>query len=167
MSLDDYISIVEKQESVLCFPHFTRKDAWQLGQLMSSRIIEENLSLAASIRLSSGFVLFQYAAEGTAINNEKWITRKFNLVRDMEQNSLLFAMRLKKNNQTFESRGLDPMYYAASGGGFPIRVSGMGVIGAVIVSGLPHIADHNFVVESLSQFLEISDIPKLPLDTKI
>ncbi len=34
-------------------------------------------------------------------------------------------------------KALDVADYALAGGGFPIRVSGAGVIGAVIVSGLP------------------------------
>jgi len=167
MTLDKYISIVEEQESILCFPHFNRKDAWELGQLMASRILDEKLALAAGIRLAAGFILFQYAPEGTAINNENWMTRKFNVVRDMEISSLLYTMRLQKKKQTLESRGLDPRYYATSGGGFPIRVTGAGVIGAVVVSGLPHLADHDFIVQSLSRFLKISDVPRVPLNAKI
>jgi len=167
MNFDKYISTVEKQESLLCFNHFSRKDAWELGQLMVSRILGENMPLSVSIRLTSGFVLFQYAPEGTAITNESWMTRKFNVVRDMELSSLLYTLRLKKKNQTLESRGLDPRNYATSGGGFPIRVSGTGVIGAVLVSGLPHLADHDFIVQSLSGFLKISDIPRIPLNAKI
>ena len=167
MNLDKCISIAEKQESALCFPNFNRKDAWELGQLMASRILEESLPLAVSIRLTSGFVLFQYAPEGTASNNENWMRRKFNVVRDMEQSSLLYTMRLQKKKQTLENRGLDPQYYATSGGGFPIRVSGTGVIGVVVVSGLPHVADHDFVVDSISRFLKITDVPRLPLNTKI
>ena len=165
--MDKYISIVEKQESILCFPRFNRKDAWELGQLMVSRILEERLILSVSVRLATGFVLFQYAPEGTAINNENWMTRKFNIVRDMELSSLLYTLRLQKKKQTLESRGMDPRHYATSGGGFPIRVSEMGVIGAVVVSGLPHLADHDFVVESIGRFLKISDVPRIPLSAKI
>jgi uncharacterized protein (UPF0303 family) len=112
-------------------------------------------------------VLFQYAAEGTAANNEKWMTRKFNVVRDLEISSLLNRLRLKKKKQTLEDKGLDPRHYVASGGGFPIRVSGSGVIGAVIVSGLPHLADHDFLVETIGRFLKKEDLPRIPVDAKI
>ncbi len=40
-----------------------------------------------------------------------------------------------------------------SGGAFPIRVEGVGVIGSVIVSGLDHMADHEFAVACISQYL--------------
>jgi len=93
--------------------------------------------------------------------------RKFNLTRDMELSSLLYTMRLLKSKQTLEGKGMNPRYYALSGGGFPIRVSETGMIGVVVVSGLPHLADHDFVVESISRFLKISDIPRIPLNAKI
>ena len=167
MNIDKYITIAEKQEELLRFPHFSRQDTWELGQLMVSRILQEHLKLSASIRLASGLVLFQYLPEGTTANNENWMTRKFNVVRDLEISSLLNSLRLDKKKQTLLDRSLDPALYAKSGGAFPIRVTGTGVIGAVIVSGLPHLADHDFLVESLSRFLKISDVPRIPLNVKV
>jgi len=167
MNLDKFISIAEKQESDLCFSSFDRKDAWELGQLMASRILQENLVLSASIRLANGFVVFQYAAKGTTLNNECWMTRKFNVVKDLEISSLLNAMRLAKGKETLEDKGLDSVNYAACGGGFPIRVAGSGVIGVVLVSGLPHLVDHEFIVESLSRFLKKENVPRIPLNIRI
>ena len=43
--------------------------------------------------------------------------------------------------------------YAAHGGSFPIRVAGVGIVGAVTVSGLPQAQDHALVVEGLRDFL--------------
>jgi uncharacterized protein (UPF0303 family) len=167
MNFDKYISIVEKQESILQFPKFDRKDAWELGLFMASRILQEDLVLAASIRLANGFVLFQYAAEGTTKDNENWMIRKFNVVRDLEISSLLFTLQLGKDKQTLEEKGLDPRHHVACGGAFPIHVSGTGVIGAVIVSGMPHLVDHDFLVETLSRFLKKQGVPGVPLNVKI
>ena len=167
MDLDNYISIVEKQEKLLRFSHFDRKDAWELGQFMVSRILRENLALAVSIRLASGFILFQYAPDGTAANNVNWIIRKFNVVRDLEISSLLNLLQFKKRNITMESKGLDLKNYADSGGGFPVNVAGTGVVGAVVVSGLPHLMDHQFLVDSISGFLKVQDVPRLPADAVI
>ena len=49
---------------------------------------------------------------------------------------------------------LSPERFQAHGGAFPLRVDGVGVIGTVVVSGLPQIEDHDFVVEQLGIFLK-------------
>ena len=43
--------------------------------------------------------------------------------------------------------------YAPHGGGFPLRVRGTGVVGVVLVSGLPQQDDHALIVEALEAFL--------------
>jgi uncharacterized protein (UPF0303 family) len=43
--------------------------------------------------------------------------------------------------------------YVLAGGGFPVSVRGAGVIGAVVVSGLPERGDHGMVVDALCDFL--------------
>ena len=48
---------------------------------------------------------------------------------------------------------LDPDEFAAHGGGFPITIRDVGVVGVVTVSGLPQPQDHAFVVEQLGRFL--------------
>ncbi|GHV60772.1 UPF0303 protein [Spirochaetia bacterium] len=165
MEINQGISIVEKQEELLQFTHFNRADAWKLGKELVSKVQAEGLTLAVSIRANSGFVLFQYATEGTNLNNEFWMTKKFTTVREFEVSTLLNTLKMKKNNQTLESRGLDPRVYAWGGGGFPIRIKGTGVIGAVLVSGLPNLQDHDVLVECIGRHLKAKDVPRLPLDS--
>jgi uncharacterized protein (UPF0303 family) len=167
VDLDTAIEFAEQQEEILQFPHFSRKDAWELGKMLVDDILERNLVLGVSIRLTSGLVLFQYLPEGAAANNESWMTRKFNTVRELEISSLLNTLRLKKRNQTLENKGLDPKIYALSGGAFPIRVKGSGLIGAVTASGLPHLADHDAIVNAMSRFLGLPHCPRIPLDADL
>jgi uncharacterized protein (UPF0303 family) len=167
LDLDTAIKFAEQQEEILQFPHFSRRDAWELGKILVNDILEHNLVLAVSIRLTSGLVLGQYLAEGTTANNESWMTRKFNVVRELEISSLLNTLRLKKRNQTLENKGLDPKLYALSGGAFPIRVKGSGLTGVVAASGLPHLADHDAIVSAISLFLGLPDCPHIPLDADI
>jgi uncharacterized protein (UPF0303 family) len=167
LDLDAAIKFAEQQEEILQFPHFSRRDAWELGKILVNDILERNLVLSVSIRLTSGLVLFQYLAEGTTANNESWATRKFNVVRELEISSLLNTLRLKKRDQTLEDKGLDPKFHALSGGAFPIRVKGSGLIGAVAASGLPHLADHDVIVNAISRFLGIANCPRIPLDAEL
>jgi uncharacterized protein (UPF0303 family) len=164
MDIDEGMAILKKQEELLQFNHFTRQDAWKLGKELVNIIQGEGIGLSLSIRLRDGLILFQYLPEGTNQNNESWMTRKFNTVRMFETSSLLNSLRLKKNNQTFDGRGYDPRLFAASGGGFPIRLRGAGVIGAVVASGRPHLQDHDTLIEALIRHLRIKDVPRIPLD---
>ncbi|MDR1374714.1 MAG: heme-binding protein [Treponema sp.] len=167
MNMNKYIALVKKQEELLQFPHFNRRDAWDLGNIFVAEILNKNLELAVSIRLLSGMVLFQYAPEGTGLNNEHWMTRKFNLVRDKEQSSLLTLLIWKEKKESVLQQGLDPGKYVACGGGFPIRIKNSGVAGAALVSGLPHLTDHDMLVEGIGRYLRITNAPRIPANVKI
>ncbi|GHV58195.1 UPF0303 protein [Spirochaetia bacterium] len=164
MDIDEGMEILKKQEELLQFNHFNRQDAWRLGKELVAISQNEGVGLSLSIRLRDGLILFQYLPEGTNQNNESWMTRKFNAVRMFETSSLFNGLRLKKNNQTFESRGYDPRLFAPSGGGFPIRIRGTGVIGAIVTSGGPHLQDHDILIEGLIRHLKAKDVPRIPLD---
>jgi uncharacterized protein (UPF0303 family) len=167
MKIDKYIALVEQQEEALEFPHFNRRDAWELGKEFVQHILDKKLPLAVSIRLLSGLILFHYSSEGTTLNNESWMTRKFHTVRDLDASTLLNTLRLQKRKETLEGRGLDPKYYVSGGGGFPIRVKGTGLVGATLVSGLPGLQDHNTLVECISRYLKVSDVPRIPQGAKL
>ncbi|MDR3139834.1 MAG: heme-binding protein [Treponema sp.] len=167
MNVDKYIVLVEKQEEQLQFPHFNRKDAWDLGKIFAEEILNKNYALSVSIRLLNGLILFQYSPEGTVLNNESWMARKFNTVREMETSTLLFTLRMQRGKQTLENRVPEPKLYVTGGGGFPIRVAGTGLVGAALVSGLPGVQDHNVLVECISRYLKARDVPVIPEKAKL
>ena len=49
--------------------------------------------------------------------------------------------------------GMEPTQYAIAGGAFPIRVTGVGIIGAVAVSGLHERDDHEFARSAIARAL--------------
>lgn len=163
MTVEDYIAIMEKQEETLQFSRFNRQDAWDLGHILAGIIRERELPAALCIRHISGSILFQWLPEGTNPDNEYWMIRKFRMVRDLERSSLLSKAIFKKNGDTLEARGLDPHLYAASGGGFPVKIKDSGLFAAAIISGLPERKDHGLLVEGISRHLGLS-APMLPDD---
>ena len=166
-ALDKTIEIIDKQEKLLVFPHFNRKDAWDLGHIFAEIISQKKLSAPICIRYLSGQIVFQWAGEGTNADNDYWMVRKFRLVRDTDMSSLLNVAWFKKKGETLESRGLDVQQYAAAGGGFPIRIKNSGLIAVAAVSGLPQVEDHALLVEGIARYLGIQDIPQLPKNTGI
>jgi len=146
------IAELEAQERRLTLPHFTYDDAWALGTLLVELARERRAPVAIDIR-RGGQQLFHAALPGSTPDNDAWIDRKRRVVERYGSSSYLVGARFRAKGTTFEeSARLDPDLYAAHGGSFPITVDGVGVIGAVTVSGLPQLQDHNLVVEALEQF---------------
>lgn len=144
---------LEEQERRLVFRQFTYDDAWTLGSLLVGMARERQAPVAIDIH-RAGQQLFHAALPGSAPDNDAWIARKRRVVERYGAASYLVGARHRAKGTTFEaSSRLDPDTYAAHGGSFPIRLEDTGVIGAITVSGLPQLEDHNLVVEALEHFL--------------
>ncbi|WP_405664258.1 heme-degrading domain-containing protein [Streptomyces sp. RK9] len=146
------ITELEEQERRLTLRRFTHDDAWALGSLLVEMAREREAPVAVDIR-RGGQQLFHAALPGSTPDNDAWIDRKRRVVERYGCSSYLVGSRFRAKGTTFEeSSRLDPDRYAAHGGAFPIAVEGAGVIGTVVVSGLPQIADHALVVAALERF---------------
>lgn len=147
------VAELEEQERRLTLPRFTHDDAWALGSLLVELARERGAPVAIDIR-RGGQQLFHAALPGSTQDNDAWIDRKRRVVERYAASSLLVGTRFRAKNTTFEaSSRLDPDTYAAHGGAFPITVTDTGVIGTVVVSGLPQLEDHAMVVEALTRFI--------------
>ncbi|MET7985450.1 MULTISPECIES: heme-degrading domain-containing protein [unclassified Streptomyces] len=147
------IAELEEQERRLTLPRFTHDDAWTLGTLLVGLARDREAPVAIDIR-RGGQQLFHAALPGSTPDNDAWIDRKRRVVERYGCSSLLVGSRFRAKGTTFEdSSRLDPDTYAAHGGAFPITVKDAGVIGTVVVSGLPQVEDHKMVVEALEKFL--------------
>ena len=159
---DNYqqIAVIAKaQEDLLRFDRFTAQDAWDLGASLVEKARREGVEIAICIRKASGHVVFQYCTEGTTLSNQQWMHRKFNTVMLTEGSSLRAWANLMDRGQTPQDQGVDPLDYAYCGGGFPIRMAGGELVGALIVSNLPHREDHRFAASGLAEYLHKADMP--------
>ncbi len=156
MSLTTDIAQIEHQENQLRFTKFDESDAWALGNIMREIAVRRNLALVLDIRIGIR-PMFYFAMPGTTPENPDWVRRKFNTVMRFHKSSYRVGRELEaKGNKLDSTRGVDPLEYAAAGGGFPIHVIGTGVVGAVTVSGIPQREDHNFVTEAIATFLNLN-----------
>jgi uncharacterized protein (UPF0303 family) len=151
----DLIASLEAQEQRLVFTRFDNADAWRLGSAMVAAAIDRSLPITIDIR-RHGHQLFHVALPGTTPENDAWIDRKVNVVDRFAESSYLVGRRLAATGTDLdEALGVESRLFAAHGGAFPIRISNVGVIGAITVSGLPQADDHFFVAEMIGTFLGV------------
>jgi uncharacterized protein (UPF0303 family) len=150
--MSDAITELERQESDLVFPSFDHDDAWRLGSRIAAIAREAGHPVGIDIR-RPGLILFRAALPGSTPDQESWIARKAAVVLRKESSSALVKMQLDAKGVSPADAGLDPVEYAVTGGSFPIRVRGVGVVAAATASGLSSLDDHALIVEGIRAHL--------------
>jgi len=143
-----------KQEELLVLPEFNSDVAYKLGMMMIDRAKKEGKVIAVSITVARQNI-FHYAQDGLGPDADNWVRRKSNVVYEYHKSSLLVGVKLESENSSLEAHGRNSDDFKINGGSFPIRVKGAGVIGAITVTGLPHLEDHEYVATALAQHLSV------------
>ena len=151
------LELVQTQEDQLQFDTFTFADGWQLGLAIREQVLAHGGDAAVDVTVG-GVQLFRCAVGNPAPNNSRWIRRKQNTVLEQGKSSLRVSLEMAISGRTLEEYGLCASEFALSGGGFPIRVRGLGVIGVATVSGLPQTHDHQMVANAMAATLH-RDVP--------
>ena len=156
---NDRVAELAAHETQFVFENFDSADAWRLGRLMVERALREHAAGIIDIRRPS-LVLFRSALAGTTAENEAWLDRKARTVLRYETSTALLSARFEAQGvRPWSTRWFDSEQFAAAGGSFPVRVTGVGVVAAVTVSGLTSDEDHEFVVRCLTQYIVPSSTP--------
>lgn len=142
------IADLEAEASELVLDRFTERDALRLGAVLTEMAVAEALPVVINIRTADR-VLYHAALPGSAPLNDIWARRKSNVALAFQMASLLVGMRHRAKGETLAKHGLDTADHADHGGAVPIRVTDVGVIAVVTVSGLPQVEDHKLVVRGL------------------
>jgi uncharacterized protein (UPF0303 family) len=151
MTTQDDIEIVKRQEHDLVLPVFDEAVAFAIGSAIRERALSEGLSLVVDLRTWDRQLFFS-ATPGTSADNAEWVRRKVNSVRRFQRAS--YRLVLERGEAPFgEQSGASPADYVIAGGGFPIRVPGAGIVGALTISGLPGRKDHGVAVDALCDHL--------------
>lgn len=150
-ALDDLIAEVIGQEERLQFTTFSHDDAWMLGSRLRIIALERHHAITIDIALGEQ-TLFHCALPGTSAHNDVWIERKKRTVREFGASSYLVGLRfpILDAHALEDAPWMDPRQFAGFGGGFPLTIRGVGVVGTIAVSGLPHQVDHALIVEALT-----------------
>lgn len=147
------ITELQRHEEELVFASFTYADAWRLGSLLAERGLAAGHAIGIDIR-RPGLILFRAALPGATADQEEWIRRKSASAFRFESSTALLHARFTAAgaDKTLEG-SLNPAEYSMSGGAFPIRVFGAGVVAVITVSGLASDDDHQLVVDAITEYL--------------
>ena len=147
------IARIEEQERNLVFTRFDNLDAWRLGCVLVELATDRELAVTIDVRRGAQ-QLFHAALPGTTADNDSWVDRKARVVERFGASSYLVGLRAIAKGTTFAAQHDLPLQeYAAHGGSFPVRVTDVGIVAAVTVSGLAQADDHALVVEAVRDFL--------------
>lgn len=130
-------------------PTFSAAEAVALGLLATDRAITEQLAIIIEVH-HLGRLAYRAALPGSIPDSDDWIVRKRRTVERYQRSTLATKVKYEERGTTFnEATGLSELEYAAHGGGMPIIVAGVGVVGGFYASGLPEVEDHRFLVACL------------------
>lgn len=135
------------------FEAFDEHVAFAIGSRVRERAVRESLGLVCDIRLWDR-PLFYCAMPGTSADNPVWTVRKSNTVKRLQKSSYRVTLEMGGTERVFPPhRNLPVEEFALSGGAFPIRVRGIGIVGTVTVSGLHERDDHEVGVAAICEEL--------------
>lgn len=149
------LEAIARQEEALVFDAWDEDRSWRVGRLIRDWGAAGSWPIVIDIGLFNRPMFFA-AMAGSVPDYLDWVRRKRNVVERYHKSSY-------RVGREFEAKGdaialheeLAPRDYADHGGGFPIRLRGTGVVGAVVVSGLVQREDHMVIVRALCSELDM------------
>lgn len=151
------LEAMQAEQELYVFDSFDNTAAFELGKVLIERALDYAHIKPMAFRIVfDDLAVFQYHMQGTSLFNKGWMDRKQHTVTRTHAPSLRALIEkelfgIKEKWQTMDD------YYAFVGGAFPINIKNE-YRGMVIVSGLPHLLDHEMLVKSLAQFLGKKEI---------
>ncbi len=146
-------AILLEEQIKLTLPALTITDALEIGEIAKFFGQDSSLPIAVEVRVGD-WIIYHASLPGSSPENDWWIGRKARVVK-LKQRSTLFERVFA------EERGIDwhkennllDETHAIHGGGLPLITESDGFVGALLISGLPHVEDHLFGVKVLTEFL--------------
>ena len=147
-------------DNSLAFPSFTSHTAWTLGTLLRTRLMAFSRPTVIDISLAqNNHCLFHATTHpGTTPDNDSWVARKRKAVLRFGRSTWYLNNQFQGDEAAFAAKfalGHTAGEYAIHGGGWPVRVTGVeGVVAVVVVSGLKQDQDHGIIVQVVEEMLE-------------
>ena len=144
---------LELEERVLVLPHCDLKDAVTISEIAVQLARRESLAISVEIRLGD-WIVFHTALPGAKPDQTSWIARKARVVLATAHSTMLERVKAEEAGiDWYQTYGMPEESHAVHGGGLPLNVTGQGLVGVLLISGLPQVEDHLFGIRVLTEFL--------------
>jgi uncharacterized protein (UPF0303 family) len=142
-----------REEELLTLPSLSMADALEIGEIGVALGLARSLPLAIEVRLGD-WTVFHVSLPGSKPENDQWIARKARVVMARGHSTMFERVLAEEQGINWhETYGFSEADYAIHGGGQALRISGLGVQGILLVSGIPQVEDHLFGIEVLTEYL--------------
>jgi len=143
-----------EEEASLALNSFDLNHALEIGELAKDFGIQRRLPIAIEVRIGD-WVIYHASLPGSVPQNQTWLDRKARVVLLKHHSTLYERLDAEERRvDWYQENKLTEELYAIHGGGIPIFTNNNGLVGILLISGLPQLDDHNFGIEVLSQYLE-------------
>ena len=144
---------LEREEQILVLPHCDLKDAVTIGEIAVEIAKRESLAISIEVRLGE-WTVFHASLPGSKPENDEWIARKARVVLASGHSTMHERVLSEETNvDWYELHNLPEKLHAIHGGGLPLNVIGKGLVGILLISGLPQVDDHLLGIEIITEYL--------------
>jgi len=141
------------EAQTLVLPSLSQAEAIEIGEIAAGLGRDRALPIAVEVRLGA-WTVFHVSLPGSTDVNDSWIARKARVVLAKGNSTMYERVAAEEAGVNwYEHNGLSEELHAVHGGGLPLNVSGVGLAGILLISGLPQVQDHLLGVEVITEYL--------------
>jgi uncharacterized protein (UPF0303 family) len=141
------------EAQTLVLPSLSQAEAIEIGEIASALGRDRALPIAVEVRLGA-WTVFHVSLPGSTDVNDSWIARKARVVLAKGNSTMFERVSAEEAGVNwYEHNGLSEELHAVHGGGIALNVSGVGLAGILLISGLPQVQDHLLGVEVITEYL--------------
>jgi len=141
------------EAQTLVLPSLSQAEAIEIGEIAAGLGRDRALPIAVEVRLGA-WTVFHVSLPGSTDVNDSWIARKARVVLAKGNSTMFERVSAEEAGVNwYEHNGLSEELHAVHGGGIALNVSGVGLAGILLISGLPQVQDHLLGVEVITEYL--------------
>ena len=141
------------EAAALVLPSLTQGQANEIGAIGFAKASERALPIIVEVRMRE-WTVFKVALTGSTTDNDSWVARKARVVMATGKSTIFERVLAEERGVDWHAEtGLSEELHAIHGGGLALNVAGVGLVGILLISGLPQVQDHLLAVEIITEYL--------------